>query len=157
MVVGPHEEARQKLLQYQQMNFPEQRFFFGLASATNVNQATQGAYHAIGEQLQWLPEGAESLLRELYRMDRTAISQDGKVHALAILDREAAAAQLRKVAQQLQGEVKVRLVTCQKHLRSGAVETSQDCMEEANKQLAKARDLFSASQTILGGKNSPSR
>lgn len=144
------QEVQRQLLQYQEARLHQRQFFVGIASGHDLNQATAAAYQEITRQLTWLPTGSQDMLKGLYRVDRTEADNAGGIHVLAVLEREAAASYLRKMAQEKEAKVKLQLALCKKQLKTGEVQAAQACLSEVNMELERARDLFAASRTALG-------
>ena len=146
----PREETRRKLLQYQGVKFHQRQFFVGIAHGANLETATQMAYQEITRQLTWLPAGSQDLLRGMYRVDRSATDSEGNVHALAVLERDAATIHLRKLSQEADAAAQLRLADCRKLLRVGEVPRAQACLAAANLQVARARELLAVSRAAVG-------
>jgi hypothetical protein len=146
----PREEVRRKLLRYQEVQLHQRQFFVGLAAAATLDRATEAAYQEITRQLTWLPAGSQDMLRGMYRVDRSAQDSSGDVHVLAVLEREAAAAYLRKQAREVEEPVRVKLQGCQSQLKAGELQSAQACLEEGKRQLARVRELITAARAAVG-------
>jgi hypothetical protein len=146
----PRDELRRKLLQYQETKFHQRQFFVGVAHGATLEQATDSASAEITRQLTWLPTGSQGLLRGMYRVDRSATDSEGSVHVLAVLEREAASAHLRKLCRDVEASASLRLVACRKQLRAGEVAAAQACLAAATEEVTKARDLMAASRAAVG-------
>jgi hypothetical protein len=146
----PRDELRRKLLQYQESKFHQRQFFVGIAHGATLEQATESASAELTRQLTWLPSGSQGLLRGMYRVDRSATDTEGNVHVLAVLEREAAAAHLRKLCRDAEASASIRLVACRTQLRAGEVSAAQACLAAATEEVTKARDLLAASRAAVG-------
>lgn len=147
----PADEVRRRLLQRQQVKLHQRLFFVGVADGATLDEATQAAYADITRQLTWLPEGSRHLLQGMYRVDKNLPDSRGRIHVLAVLEREAAAAHLRKLASERQGSLKVALDVCERLIKDGDVPRTRACLaERVESKVVAVRQLLAASRAAVG-------
>ena len=147
---GPAEEVRRQLLRHQQVKRHGRLFYIGIAEDDALQQATRTAYAAITRQLTWLPARQQGVLEGLYRVDRAITDRDGRVHLLAVLERQAAADHLRRLAGERRVHVKATLTTCERRLQAGEAKQASACIEPAQAELEQIRELLAASRAAVG-------
>jgi hypothetical protein len=147
---GSRDEVRRQLMQHQQVKRHQRLFYVGIGEGGALEEATQAAYDEITRQLTWLPPGSRDLLRGLYRVDRTATDRDGRVHLLAVLEREAAAAHLQRVAVEKRAALKGTLNDCRRKLEAGELGGARKCVGGADQQVQLVRQLLAASKAAVG-------
>jgi hypothetical protein len=152
--VGPGgaspEEVRRRLVEYQGRRFSHRQFFVGVASGPSLDQATGVAFRDITRQLTWLPSGSQDMLRGMYRVEQQAADSSGTLHVLAALERESAAATLRKLSREADSQATAELAKCRHGFAAGELEQAKVCLEGANQRVARARDLLTAARAAVG-------
>jgi len=146
----PSAELRRKLLDYQQVKFPQRQFVVGLGAGATLELATATAFGEITRQLTWLPAGSQDLLRGMYRIERSATDEGGQVQALATLERDAANSHLRRLAREAEQAAAGRLPECEKSLGAGELDAAERCLAQGAAELARAADLFAAARAAVG-------
>jgi hypothetical protein len=146
----PAEEVKRTLRHKQQVMFHDRKFVVGLSEGDDRAGAAAAAYAAITSQLAWLPEGSRDLLRGLYRIEQTATDRTGRIHLLAVLDREAASAQLVRTCDERRRAAGPLLARCREQLKAGELDGAARCLEEPRRAITLARVLLAGSRTVLG-------
>jgi len=109
----------------------------------------------ITRQLTWLPEASRGLLRGLYRVDRTATDREGRIHLLAVLEREAAAAHLGRLAFEQRGKAKAALNDCRRQLQAGELASARSQIALIEGQIGQIRTLLAAARAAVGDQARP--
>lgn len=147
----PADEVRRRLMQRQQVKLHQRLFFVGIADGASLEEATQSAYGEITRQLTWLPDQSRDLLVGMYRVDRTSPDKEGRIHVLAVLEREAASAHLLKLAKEGQDALKVALAGCETLVKDGDVPRAKTCLaERVSPGVERVRALLAASRAAVG-------
>jgi hypothetical protein len=144
------DELRRRMLRYQQDRLHQRSFYVGIADGPDLQAATRKAYDAISRQLTWLPGGSRHLLAGRYRVDRTGTDRDGRVHVLAVLEREDASRHLARLRDRRTEELRAALPGCEHKLADGNLEAARACVAGAQKLAADARTLHAASRAAVG-------
>ena len=147
---GPADEVRRQLLRHQQVKRHNRLFYVGIADADSFEEARATAFAEISRQLTWLPEKRRGVLEGQYRVDRVVTDRDGRLHLLAVLERQGAAAHLVRVARERRAELQVVLGDCTRRLEAGQLEQARGCMAPVDGRLKQIRDLLAASRAALG-------
>jgi hypothetical protein len=149
---GPAEpqEVRRILSRQQQTKLHQRLFYVGLADAMTLEAATDKAFADISRQLIWLPLESRELLRGMYRIDRQLLDRRGRIHVLAVLERQAAAAHLQQVAREKRGLLRNLLSSCQQHENAGDIKQARSCLDHALVQVKAVQLLLAASRAAVG-------
>jgi hypothetical protein len=149
------DEAQRQLLKHQQIKRHNRLFFVGLARGSTNEDATRSAYAEITRQLTWLPKDGRAMLEGLYRVDRVMVDDEGQVHVLAVLERQAAADHLKQVVEKERAGLATLIKRCERHLDAGQLKTARSCAEPVKGNVKKVRDLSSAAQAAVGDSPRP--
>jgi hypothetical protein len=144
------EEAQRQLLRHQQVKRHNRLFYVGLARGGTNEAATRSAFAEITRQLTWLPKDGRSMLKGLYRVDRVMTDDEGQVHALAVLERQAAADHLRQVLEKERAALAALVTRCERHLDSGQLKAARSCAAPVKDAVKKVRALARAAPAAVG-------
>jgi len=147
---GSAGEVRRQLLRHQQVKRHGRLFFVGMAEDPSLEQATRAAYADITRQLTWLPARKREVLQGLYRVDRTITDHHGTVHLLALLERQAAAEHLDRLAREQRAELMTTLTRCERRLQAGEAAQAKTCIAPVEGQLEQIRELLAAARAAVG-------
>lgn len=144
------DDLRQRMRRYQHVKFHQRQFYVGIADAPNLAEATDLAQNRIRGQLNWLPPGADHLLRGLYRVARSGTDRAGQVHVLAVLDREMTSAHLAKLAKQAEGKADGEIDRCERLYKASELAGAKQCAQQLEPMIGRARDLYTAARAAVG-------
>jgi|GEM_PF-6387619 hypothetical protein len=144
------DDLRQRMRRYQHVKFHQRQFYVGIAEGSNLAQATRQAKNRIRGQLKWLPRGADHLLRGLYRVARSGTDNNGRVHVLAVLDREMTGAHLGKLAKQADGAADAQIDRCVRLYKASELAGAKSCARKTGPMIRRARDLYTAARAAVG-------
>jgi hypothetical protein len=144
------------MLHRQQVKLHQRLFYVGYAAGPTLDAATQTAYAEITRQLTWLPADSRQILQGMYRVDKNVPDSDGQVHVLAVLEREAAAAHLRKLAGEQVAALRVALDKCEGLVKDGEIPRAKTCVSQrVNPLVQKVRTLYAAARAAVDDQRTP--
>jgi hypothetical protein len=148
---GPSDQVRSKLLKRQQVKLHQRLFYVGIADGATLEEATQTAYGEITRQLTWLPDGSRHLLHGMYRVDRNVPDDDGRIHVLAVLEREAASAHLNKLSKEQRANLSTSLSGCEALVKDGDLPRAKSCYtQRVAPGVERVRVLLAAARAAVG-------
>jgi len=148
---GPSDQVRSKLLRRQQVKLHQRLFYVGIADGASLEEATQTAYGEITRQLTWLPDGSRHLLQGMYRVDRNMPDDDGRIHVLAVLEREAASAHLNKLAREQRANLSTAVSGCAALVKDGDLVRAKTCYtQRVEPGVQRVRGLLAAARAAVG-------
>jgi hypothetical protein len=133
----------------QQILSQPDRYVVGMAEGPSLVEARNAAFAQITDKLAALPESRQRLLRGLYRIDYLSTGTDGRVHVLAVVDREAASAILRKRARHRRWDLAKTLDRCGQLLEERQRRRAQQCLAWARQLEQEITDLRVASRAVV--------